>query len=178
MRRYLTLLILPVGLALAGCADLADDGPKKPKLTPLEIQSLQQRNLETSKDVAFASVVSVFQDLGYTIASADKDTGLINGESLAKSDTDASTALLFLELLADEDEGYDVTTVQTKATAFVESFTEGQTRVRLSFVKNKSRSSSGGQLSQKDKQILDAEIYRNAFDRIENAVFVREGGSS
>lgn len=178
MRKFLTFLVLPIGLAVAGCADLEGEGSKTPALTPLEIQSLQQRELETSKDVAFASVISVFQDLGYTIASADKDTGLINGESLAKSDTDASAALLILDLLADEDEGYDVTTVQTKATAFVESFTEGQTRVRLSFVKSKSRSGASGQLSQKDKQILDAEIYRNAFDRIENAVFVREGGSS
>ncbi len=178
MRRYLIFLFLPIGLAVSGCADLLDEGPKKPELTPLEIQSLQQRNLETSKDVAFASVVSVFQDLGYTITSADKDTGLINGESLAKSDSDVSGAELLLDLLADEDDAYDVVTVQTKATAFVESFTEGQTRVRLSFVRNKSRSGSSGQLSQKDKQILDAEIYRNAFDRIENAVFVRGGGGS
>ncbi|MGI9418524.1 MAG: hypothetical protein ACR2RA_11870 [Geminicoccaceae bacterium] len=177
MRHLARVLVLPLLLSVAGCADLLDDEPKKPALTPLQIQSLQQRELETSKDIAFASVVSVLQDLGYTINSADKDTGFITAESLAKSDEDAGALELVLSILDDEDEE-DVTTRQTKATAFVEQFADDRTNVRLSFVKTKSRSGSGGQISKKDKQILDSEVYRNAFDRIETAIFVREGAGS
>lgn len=178
MRAFLIFALSPFLLAAAGCADLLEDEPKKPKLTPLEIQSLQQRDLETSKDIAFASVVSVFQDLGYTIDSADKETGFITAASLAKSDDDNDTLDLVLEILADDDDDYDVTTVQTKATAFVEAFAEESTRVRLSFVKSKFRSGSDGQNSTKDKQILKADVYRNAFDKIENAIFVRESAGS
>lgn len=178
MRHVAIALALPFVLLTSGCADLLEDEPKKPALTPLQIQSLQQRDLETGKDVAFASVVSVFQDLGYTIESADLATGFISAESLAKSEEDSDAIDLILDILADEDEDYDVTTVQTKATAFVESFAEDRTRVRLSFVRNKSRSSGGGQVSEKDKQILDSEVYRNAFDRIETAIFVREEGTT
>ena len=178
MRHLASLLALPLFLSLAGCADLVDDGPKKPALTPLQIQSLQQRELETSKDIAFASVVSVFQDLGYTIESADLGTGFITAESLAKSDEDSGALELVLDILADEEDGYDVTTKQTRATAFVEQFGDDRTKVRLSFVKTKSRSGAGGQISKKDKQILDSEVYRNAFDRIETAVFVREGAAA
>lgn len=178
MRAFLILVFSPLLLAVSGCADLLEDEPKKPALTPLEIQSLQQRDLETSKDIAFASVVSVFQDLGYTIDSADKETGFITAASLAKSDENSDTLDLVLDILADEDDEYDVTTKQTKATAFVEAFTEDRTRVRLSFVKSKFRSGSDGQNSTKDKQILEADVYRNAFDKIENAIFVREGAGS
>ncbi|MEM9625922.1 MAG: hypothetical protein AAGA21_06785 [Pseudomonadota bacterium] len=178
MRHLASVLALPLFLSLAGCADLVDDEPKKPALTPLQIQSLQQRELETSKDIAFASVVSVFQDLGYTIESADLDTGFITAESLAKSDEEAGALELVLDILADEEDDYDVTTKQTRATAFVEQFGDDRAKVRLSFVKTKSRSGAGGQISKKDKQILDSEVYRNAFDRIETAVFVREGAGA
>ncbi len=178
MRYFATALALPFFLTIGGCAELLDDEPKKPALTPLEIQTLQQRELETSKDIAFASVVSVFQDLGYTIESADLSTGFITAESLAKSDEDSGTLELFvLEILEDGEDEYDVTTKQTRATAFVEQFGDDRTKVRLSFVKTKSRSGAGGQISKKDKQILDSEVYRNAFDRIETAVFVREGAA-
>lgn len=178
MYKALKLLLLPLLLSVNGCADLLDDEEDRPALTPLEIQSLQKRDLETTKDVAFASVVSVFQDLGYTIVSADKETGLVTAEGLAESEEDSDTLDLILDILADEEDEYDVTTVQTKATAFVEEFANDRTGVRLSFVTNENRSGVDGQASKNDKQILDAEIYRNAFDRIENAIFVRTGGGS
>ena len=178
MHNVVKLLLLFLFLSVSGCADLLDEGEDRPKLTPLEVQSLQKRDLETNKDIAFASVVSVFQDLGYTIVSADKDTGFITAESLADSREDSDAINLILDILADEDGEYDVTTLQTKATAFVEEFAKDRTGVRLSFVTSQNRSGVDGQASKQDKQILDAELYRNAFDRIENAIFVRTGGGS
>lgn len=139
----------------AGCATT-----KAPTLTPLEIQSLQTREYEQHIDVVFPSVISVFQDLGYTINGADKNTGLITAESTAKSDKAAKFWL-------------GVTKVsQTSATAFVEKVAK-MTRVRLNFVERKKESSAWGRSDREDEAILDAPIYKNAFERIENAIFVR-----
>jgi hypothetical protein len=142
-------------LFLSGCAT-----KKAPEMTPLQIQALQTRDFEEGKGIVFPSVISVFQDLGYTIKNADKDTGLIMAESVAKSD---STSRLF-----------GVSSVsQTSATAFIEEI--GRiTKVRLNFVTVNNKSYGYGQTDREDTAILDGETYRNAFERIENAVFVRK----
>ena len=134
-----------------------------PQLTPLEIQSIQTRDFSESKDVIFASVMSVFQDLGYSVNSADKDTGLITAESPARSSN--------LGALIVSSSG--MTEVrQTKATAFIETI-GNTTKVRLNFVLMSSRSFGYGQNDRHDTPLLDSNIYQNAFERIENAVFVR-----
>jgi len=52
---------------------------KASEATGLELQQIQSRDVEASKDVAFSAVMSVLQDAGYRIGSADKETGLITG---------------------------------------------------------------------------------------------------
>ena len=132
---------------------------KAPQLTPLQIQSLQTRDFSSTKNIVFPSVISVFQDLGYTIKNADKDTGIIMAESAAKSD---STSRFF-----------GVTSVsQTAATAFVEEIGK-ITKVRLNFVTVNNISYGYGQTDREDTPILEAATYQNAFERIENAIFVR-----
>jgi len=153
---------LPVLCALAlpwlgGCELLAP----KPSLLPLEIQALQTREYEQPREIVFNSVVSVFQDLGYIIRSADGHTGLVTAESPAQSG--GLVALL------------GITSVQpTNVTAFIETLGK-YTRVRLNFVNSVRESSSYGQTDRRDTPLLDAQTYRNAFERIENAIFVRSG---
>jgi len=131
-------------------------------MTPLEIQSMQTREYENKKKIVFASVMSVFQDLGYTVSSADINTGLITASGASQSDFSSKFWL-------------GVTKVsQTKATAFIEQIGKF-TKVRLNFVNTEKSSSAYGQTDQQDAPILDAKIYQNAFERIENAVFVRSG---
>ena len=132
-----------------------------PTMTPLEIQSMQTRSFNATYNVTFSSTMSVFQDLGYTVNSADKDTGLISAESA----TDSSAAALFWT-------GTSVTN-QTKATAFIEKI-RGKTLVRLNFVQKVETSSGYGRQDRNDKPILDTQIYQNAFERIENAIFLRK----
>ena len=132
-----------------------------PTMTPLEIQSMQTRSFNATYNVTFSSTMSVFQDLGYTVNSADKDTGLISAESA----TDSSAAALFWT-------GTSVTN-QTKATAFIEKI-RGKTLVRLNFVQKVETSSGYGRQDRNDKPILDTQIYQNAFERIENAIFIRK----
>lgn len=132
--------------------------------TSLQLQSFQAKEFETSKKVAFGSVLSVFQDLGYIVASADKDTGFITAASPNDNKTN------FLEAL-----GGITTSGQTKATAFIEEIRPGFTNVRLNFVDTKKRSSAYGQNSDQDKPILDPKVYQSAFGKIEDAIFVRSG---
>ncbi|MFO1375030.1 MAG: hypothetical protein U1E99_10695 [Agitococcus sp.] len=147
--------LIVIFLGLAGCQIAPQN-----TLTPLEIQSLQTREYEHGKDIVFPSVMSVFQDLGYTIKSADKDTGLITAQSAAKSDA-VSKILLGVS---------DVS--QTSATAFIEQIGK-MTKVRLSFVAGSQKSYGYGQTDRQETPILTAETYKNAFERIESAIFVR-----
>ena len=139
---------------LSGCAT------QGPTMTPLEIQSMQTREYEHGKNIVFPSVMSVFQDLGYTVATASKETGLITANSASNSNAASKFWL-------------GVTNVsQTKATAFIEEI-GAITKVRLNFVNTSKRSSAYGQSDQQDTPVLDTVAYQNAFERIENAIFIR-----
>ena len=79
MRNFLLTIPLLL-LTLMGCVT-----EPKINLTPLEIQSIQTRDYDKGKDIVFPSVMSVLQDLGYSIKAADIVTGLITAESTAES---------------------------------------------------------------------------------------------
>ena len=142
---------------LAGCETT------KPtvNLTPLEIQSMQSRSYDTGKKIVFPSVMSVFQDLGYSINSADINTGLITAESTADSNKMKKFWLGVSEVS------------QTKVNAFIEEI-GSETKVRINFVGTKKESSWYGQDDREDTQILSPEPYQNAFEKIENAIFIRK----
>jgi len=153
--KFLKFALIGLILVVAGCVST-----KAPTLTPLEIQSLQTREYEHEKDIVFPSVLSVFQDLGYIVKSADKDTGLITAESAAQSDA-ASKFWLGVSNVS-----------QTSATAFIEKIGK-ITRVRLNFVTSSKKSYGYGQSDRQDTPILNVEVYKNAFERVESAIFVR-----
>lgn len=150
-------ILLPIlFILITGC----ETTKPKVNLTPLDIQSMQSRNYEHGKDIVFPSVMSVFQDLGYSINSADINTGLITAESAADSDK----ALKFW---------LGITKVsQTKANAFIEEI-GNETKVRINFVVTKKKSFGYGQTDREDEQILTPQPYQNAFEKIENAIFIR-----
>lgn len=156
IRTRTAAMIAAAALALiTGCAT-----NPQPEMTPLEIQAMQTREYEESMDVVFPSVVSVFQDLGYTIGNADKSSGFINARSAADSDA-ASKFWLGVTKVS-----------QTKATGFIETIGD-RTRVRLNFVNATETSSGWGQEDREESPILEPQAYQNAFERIENAIFVR-----
>ncbi len=148
---------------VAACALLAGCVQLPPSPTPLQIQSVQTREYEQSKQVVFASVMSVFQDLGYIVNSADLATGFITTEGLATGETGILEWLLNTSQVS-----------QTRATAFIEEV-DDKTRVRLNFVETSQEFRDRGQTSRRDRPIVEAEVYENAFDRIETAIFVRSG---
>ena len=131
-------------------------------LTPLEIQSMQIRTYDNKKEVVFPSVMSVLQDLGYSIKVADINTGLITAVSTAKS----NAAMKFWLGIAEVS--------QTNADSFIEEI-NGRTKVRINFINVVKQSSAYGRDDRTDQQILDPVPYQSAFDKIENAIFIRSG---
>jgi hypothetical protein len=156
-------------MAAATLSACSVGGADEPSLTSLEIQALQKRDYDVESQIAFSSVLSVFQDLGYIIEDADKETGFITARSPAEDNTG------FLDLIF-EDEDFSVTK-QTRATAVIESLTADRTAVRLNFVVGRTENSDYG-VSNRDKVILDAETYQTAFDKIDDAIFIRQGNKS
>jgi hypothetical protein len=155
-------LVATTLLVLAGCVM-----PTKSEPTPLQIQAYQTKEFEVDKTVALGSVISVFQDLGYIIQSADKETGFVTATSPTKSNANVFTVLGGVNAIE-----------QTKATAFLEQIRPNFTTVRLNFVVNARSSSEKGQMSEEDKPVTDPKTYQIAFSRIEDAIFVRTGTRS
>src|SRR5687767_11816923 len=111
------ILIACSVVAMTGCT-VAPPAP-----TPLQVQAIQSHEFETQKRTAFGAVISVFQNLGYIVQSADLQTGFITASSPAGSRLD------FWELI-----GGMKSSGQTRATAFIEEIRPGFATVRLNFV--------------------------------------------
>lgn len=133
-----------------------------PAVSPLALQQMQARDYEVSKAITFPSVMTVLQDSGYRIESADKDTGLITGTA---STTSKTTYNLFWGL------------GKKKKTPVVSAFVEDRgngSRIRLNFVLTTTKSRVYGVNSADEEPIADPAIYRDAFERIEKEIFVRQ----
>lgn len=151
-----------IALALAAGLTAPVSAQRQPKLTPIEVQALQSREYETTKTILFASVISVLQDLGYTIESAETEAGFIRGNS------PTSDRVNFWEAMA------GVTSARnTKVTAFVEPMMGNRARVRLNFVNTKEMSGRYGQGNRRDTPVLDPKTYQVAWEKIDEAIFVR-----
>lgn len=162
MRHALSILkaamLATVIAVLSGCATNT-----KPTMTPMQVRSLQTHTFETSKDIAFDSVLTVFQNLGYIVKSADKDTGFITAKSPSTNKTGFWDALARIS-----------STGETQVTAFVQEVHPGTAQVRLNFVDSRHNSGAYGQSNTLDQTILDPAVYQNAFDKIGTAIFVRK----
>lgn len=124
----------------------------------LELQSIQKQEFETTYDVAFASTISVFQDRGYVIETADKSTGFITAAS-------------------HKTEGFALFIGQTidylKATAFIEKMPSKLVSIRLNFVNTQETSSGYGMQGGNSVPVEDPGFYQSVFEKIKKAVFVR-----
>lgn len=142
-----------IALLLVGCVP----NNYKPTKTSLELQAFQSKEFDTQKKIAFASAMSVFQDLGYSITTSDLDTGYITAKSPTQNEVGFGKMIMR----------------DTKSSAFIEELRPGKTKVRLSFVSTEEWSGSyGGKLVQ-DNPIEDPAIYNNAFTKIQEAIFIR-----
>jgi hypothetical protein len=131
---------------------------KAPEKTSLEIQAVQTQTFDTTKPIAFAATLSVFQDLGYIIGSADLETGFITASSPTKTKRGA------FQYLSNN---------QTKVTAFVEGFPNGKTKVRINLVNLREKQYGSGIVGKVDTIVEDPQAYETAFQKIQEAIFLR-----
>ena len=159
MRRSIKVAVA-VSIAMTPSASFAK---KAPVPSGLELQQIQTRDIDGNKSVVFGAVMSVLQDSGYRIQAADKDTGLITGIASTKANL---TWMPFV--------GFGSSKKSPIVSAYIEDKTASITRVRLSFVMAKIRSSLGYGTGQQDEEpIYDAQVYQDAFEKINQAVFIR-----
>ena len=163
------LMLLVASSTFAGCVSPFESFPQaklfQSKLDPLALQQMQTQEFETSKKILFASVISVFQDSGFIIEAGDLETGLIT----AKSPTSVADATQFaLRMLSTG------ATVEARATAFVEEARLGFSTVRLNFIERRQERDlkTGG--SAHDIPNEDPAYYEKIFNKIREAVFLRE----
>ena len=130
--------------------------------TALALQQMQTREIEGTKDQVFGAVMSVLQDSGYRIQSADKDTGLITGLSSTKS-----------HMVYSLWSGFGKSKKSPIVSAFIEQRTPTIVSVRITFVMAKVKSSIYGSQPQDEEPIYDPQIYQSAFEQINQAMFVR-----
>jgi hypothetical protein len=155
--QYFATLVMAIYLTLGASSVAAKD--KKP--SGLELQQIQSRDFDSNYDSVFPSVVTVLQDAGYRIQSADKNSGLITGVASTKSKLSYGLT------------GWGKKKKTPVVSAFVEARGTAASRVRLSFVMAKTKSSLYGMNSSDENPILDPVIYQDAFEKISQALFVR-----
>ncbi len=141
---------------LVGCAT-------QPKIvqSQMEIRAYQSHEYETTKRVAFDSTMSVLQDAGFIIESADFETGFITGKGTTKS----RTAIWFGAM-----------NEHVRMTAFVEQRTPSLARVRVNLVESSQRKSVWNESQDviNESGIRDPVTYQQLFEKIDQAVFIKK----
>jgi hypothetical protein len=156
-------VIIASAIAVACFTTSASEAKKKVVLSSLELQQLQSREIEASKEQVFGAVMSVLQDSGYRIQAADKDTGLITGIASTSS-----------KMTWKPFGGIGRSKKSPIVSAFIEQRSPTATRVRLSFVMGKVSSTMYGSGPQDEEPIYDVAVYQNAFEQINQTVFIRQ----
>lgn len=134
-----------------------------PKAEPpsLQLQAIQSRSFETTPKIAFASVMSVFQDLGYVIDAASFETGFITARRLSVKHEKS-----FWEAHRDF--------FQTQSTAFLEQTDPKTVRIRLTFSNMHQALEMNGLMRQVEQEVVqDNGTYQVAFNKIQQAIFIR-----
>lgn len=126
----------------------------------LAMQAYQTHEFETSKRAAFDATMSVLQDSGFIIESADFDTGFITGKGTTKSRTDF---------------WYGVMNEGTKMTATVQTRGTAGASVRINLVETQQRKSLWNTTQDviNEDGVRDPEVYQLLFEQIDKTIFVR-----
>lgn len=135
---------------------------KAPPISGLALQQMQARDYEVGKSVSFPAVMTVLQDSGYRIQSADRDTGLITATASTKSKT---TWAPFV--------GFGKSKKTPVVSAYIEDRGPGS-RVRMNFILAKSKKGAYGMGWEDEEPILEQQVYRDAFERVEKEIFTRQ----
>jgi len=151
-----------VALATTFVLTFPAEAKKQPEVTGLALQQIQSRDYEVGKSVTFPAVMTILQDSGYRIQAADKDTGLITGTASTKSHMNWAPFV-----------GFGRSKKTPVISAYIEDRGSGS-RVRLNFIMAKTKNGGYGMSWSDEEPITDPATYRDAFERIDKEVFVRQ----
>lgn len=135
-------------------AKLLKDKGADEKKSSIELLAMKSREFASNKKVAFASVLSVMQDLSYIINSADIETGFITAKSPTTTTRRPSGSIM----------NY------TTSTAFVEELRPETTRIRLNFLETYEYTFYKNRY---DYPVEDPAVYQNVFTKIQESIFLR-----
>lgn len=133
---------------------------KEEKVTGLALQQIQAKDFETTVDVLFPSIVTVLQDSGYRVTEADRASGFISGIGSAEQKTTYNIWF-----------GFGKKKTVPMVSAFVEQRGPNIARARLNFVMSKAKSRNS---FTDETPVTDPGVYKDAFERIEKELFVRQ----
>lgn len=153
---------IAAGALVLATSSIVHAGDKKPQMSTLELQAIQSHDFEAAKDDTFGAVMTVLQDAGYRIQAGDVQTGLITGVG-------SSQGKLTYNLIW----GFGKKKLTPMVSAFIEKIGAGS-RVRLNFVMAKLKSNLYGSQPEDEEPVLDATVYKDAFEKVEQALFVRQ----
>jgi len=166
---------------LALCVLMFVDMVKAQEMTPLQISTMQSREYEITRRLAFDSAMGMFQDMGYTIDAADWDTGLI------KAHTTGRKGSAFFKV-----------NEQIEASMFIRSKGEKRVIIRINLHRRAHGEQTGagtvgsmaiGMLvpfggmianevasegARDDSVVLNPEVYQAIFNKLENSLFITE----
>jgi hypothetical protein len=148
LKKCLATLFLFVLYLVPGCVSVN----KTHVPTSIEIQAMQTKEFDVPYKIAFASVVDVFQDLGFVILSSDFTTRLI----IAKGNVTNENIALLEAMGAVRSKA-----VWNVAPAPVEELSDGTISIRISFVTNTKIMFEYGPSNESSKARHDGEFYTN-----------------
>jgi len=153
---YLKTLGLLTLVFLFGCA-----APPKINQSQMEIQAYQSKEFEATKRIAFDATMSVLQDSGFIIESADFETGFITGKGTTASHTDI---------------WWGAMNEHVKMSAFVEQRTSSMARIRVNLVEAAQRKSAWNRSQDviNESGVRDPKVYQDLFSKIDQAIFIRK----
>ena len=153
-RLFKSVFLILSFMVTAGCVTSQPQAPT----SSLELQAIQSREFDTEFKVAFASIIEVFQDLGYIIEEADVDTGLVTAES----PTIQEFRFFVGQVMK-----------RREATAYVETLPSEMVKIRLNFVDAEESSSGYGMKGAKSFPVAEPILYQETFEKVQKAIFVR-----
>ena len=143
-------------VTLIGCA-----APPKVSQSQRELQAYQSKEFEASKRQLFDATLSVLQDSGFIIRSADYETGFLTG----KGTSDSRFHLW-----------WGTMNKSVEMTAFIEQRTSSMARVRINIISTDQRKSAWNPAQDVIDQegIRDPKVYQELFEKIDQSIFIRK----
>ena len=184
--RVSRLVVGLVGILLLGsCAtepDRIGDGVRSPIV--VSDTAIRSRTFEAARPIVFDSVVSAFEELGYAIVTADRDAGTVHAEGAIEEparalppDVSRRQQAVARALVEEVGGGTRVTLHFTMRSELLEEPTEisvsrtGETEGSFSFKTTIFSDEDGAKWE--EEPVLEAGVYRDALDRIEQAILGR-----